>query len=252
MTNVQNKKLPSAPFCRACHQPVDRADSRGHKDGYELLSCKSCGTVTADPFPTAEELTAFYQAYRGSKMYKPKEKKKILRAERRIKRLLSLTKGRRLLDVGCNMGYAVKAGLNLNLDARGIDIDPDTLDKARASYGDRFTCVSVQDYAAQGQKADIIHTSEVIEHVPDPDSFTAALHKILNDDGVLYLTTPDSGHWGVPRDFMSWDAVKPPFHITYFTRKGIRAILERHGFEVIKFSFSLKPGLRVTARKVRS
>lgn len=249
MTNPEHKNIPAAPFCRACHATISIAHSRGEKDGYNLLSCQACGTVTADPFPTAEELTAFYQSYRGSKMYKPKEKKKIRRAERRIGRLLSLTRGRHLLDVGCNMGYAVKAGLNLGLEARGIDIDPDTLDKARAAYGDRFDCISVQDYAAQGHKADIIHTSEVIEHVPDPDGFTAALHKILSDDGILYLTTPDSGHWGVPRDFMSWDAVKPPFHITYFTRKGIRAILQRHGFEIIKFSFSLKPGLRVTARK---
>lgn len=244
-------KTSAAPFCRACHALVDPSNSRGHKDGYNLLPCASCGTVTADPFPTAEELTAFYQSYRGSKMYKPKEQKKIRRAKRRIARLLSLTPGRRFLDVGCNMGYAVKAASDLKLDARGIDIDTDTLNKARETYGDLFECISVQDYAAKGQKADIIHTSEVIEHVPDPDSFAAALHAILTDDGVLYLTTPDSGHWRVPRDFLSWDAVKPPFHITYFTRKGIRALLERHGFEIVKFSFSLKPGLRVTARRKR-
>ena len=112
-----------------------------------------------------------------------------------------------------------------------------------------FETISVQDYAKRGEKADIVYTSEVIEHVPDPDGFMAAIAAILSPGGVLYLTTPDSSHWRRPKNFPTWKEVMPPEHITYFTRKGMKGLLEKHGLTPEKFFFSLKPGMRLIARK---
>ncbi len=68
--------------------------------------------------------------------------------------------------------------------------------------------------------------------------------------GSLYiLTTPEGGHWSLPRDFTKWSACMPPEHITYFTRKGIKTLLEKHGIMVEKFYFSWKPGMKLIARK---
>jgi 2-polyprenyl-3-methyl-5-hydroxy-6-metoxy-1,4-benzoquinol methylase len=239
----------SAPYCRACHTSLDPAVSRGSKNGFNLLPCPSCGTVTVHPFPSLDDIIKFYQSYKGSAVYKPKEEKKIRRASRRIKRLLSYTAGRRFLDVGCNIGYTVKAALNLGLDARGIDMDAAAVQTANETYGPRFEALSIESYAALGHKVDILYTSEVIEHVPDPDSFMTAVHSLLDDNGVLYMTMPDGGHWNIPRDFASWRMVTPPSHIIYFTRKGIRHLLEKHGFKIEKFFFTLKPGIRLIARK---
>jgi SAM-dependent methyltransferase len=249
MTTAQTLKTTESPFCRACHTALDVNVSRGHKNGFDLLPCASCGTTTVHPFPTNEELMRFYQSYKGSAVYIPKEAGKVRRAKRRIARLLSYTKGKRFLDVGCNIGYSVKAALDLGLDAKGIDIDADAVSVANQSYGQRFNALSVEDYAAQGHKADILYSSEVIEHVPDPDSFMQAVDKILDDKGVLYMTMPDGGHWNLPKDFATSNIVTPPSHIIYFTRKGIRHLLEKHGFKVEKFFFTLKPGIRLIARK---
>lgn len=238
------------PFCKACHASLDPAVSRGVKGGFAFLPCAACGTVTVDPFPTVEELIRFYQSYKGSTVYKPKEDKKIRRAKRRIARLIPLAAGKKFLDVGCNIGYTVKAALDLGLDARGIDIDAAAVKTAQSAYGDRFQALSVQDYAAQGHKFDIVYTSEVIEHVPDPDSFVTAISKLLDKGGVLYLTTPDGGHWSLPKNFARWQMATPPSHIVYFTRRGIRQLLEKHGLRVEKFFFALKPGIRLIARKI--
>lgn len=248
MENIAHKTA-AAPFCRACRTPLNPAVSRGHKNGFDLLPCPSCKTVTVHPFPSLDDLMRFYQSYKGSNVYKPKEEKKVRRARRRIKRLLSYTKGRRFLDVGCNIGYTVKAALDLGLQAQGIDIDAAAVQTANDSYGQRFEALSIEQFAATGRKVDILYSSEVIEHVPDPDSFVTALHTILEDDGVVYLTMPDGGHWNLPSDFASWRMVTPPSHIIYFTRKGIRHLLEKHGFKVEKFFFTLKPGIRLIARK---
>jgi SAM-dependent methyltransferase len=240
-----------APFCKACHANLSAAKSRGQKNGYNLLACTACGTVTVDPFPTIEQLIAFYQGYKGTTDYKAKRDSKIKRATRRIKKLKKLTNGRRFLDIGCNYGFTVKAAQDLGLEAFGIDMDDTAVNGSREMFGPKnFETISVQDYARRGAKADIVYTSEVIEHVPDPDGFVQAIADILPKGGVLYLTTPDGGHWNLPKDFTQWKDVMPPEHITYFTRKGMRGLLEKHGLRPEKFFFSLKPGMRLIARKI--
>jgi SAM-dependent methyltransferase len=235
--------------CRACDGII--STSNGSKNGYIFWRCTGCGTITIDPFPTLAELEAFYKSYAGTTDYTKKERSKIRRATQRIKRLKRLTKGRRFLDVGCNYGFGVVAAHALGLDAHGIDVDSTAIASDQQRYAGRgtFTHISVEDYAARGAKADIIYTSEVIEHVPNADSFVAAMSTILNTGGVLYLTTPDASHWRVPKDFTTWDQVIPPEHLTYFTRKGMKILLERHGFKNVRFGFNMKPGIRVMATK---
>lgn len=240
---------PSVTACKACAAPVT-ADCRiGEARGYALLRCPACATVIVDPWPSVEELIAFYQSYEGTTDYRKKAARKIQRATRRLKKVAARAPGKRLLDVGCNYGFTVKAGLDLGLEVRGIDIDSTAVAASIETFGPHFECIPVQDYAARGESADMIYTSEVVEHVPDPDSFIAAIARILAPRGVLYLTTPDASHFTVPRDFSSWHHVMPPEHITYFTRKGISHLLDRHGLKIEKFFFSLKDGMRLIARK---
>jgi SAM-dependent methyltransferase len=238
------------PYCKACHTPLDLTRSRGEKNGYTLVPCAHCDTITVNPFPSLEQLIAYYQAYRGTPDYKTKADKKIQRSTGRVKRIKKYTDGKKFLDVGCNCGFTVKAALNEGLDAKGIDIDADTVKFANDTYGAHFAVSSVEDYAAQGHKADIVYTSEVIEHVLDPDGFVKAIADILTPGGVLYLTTPQGHHWTYKQDISHLRIVQPPEHITYFSNKGIALLLEKHGIKFEKFQFSLKPGIRLIARKV--
>jgi 2-polyprenyl-3-methyl-5-hydroxy-6-metoxy-1,4-benzoquinol methylase len=240
----------NASFCKACHLTLAPENSIGSKNGFDLRRCVSCATVTVHPFPSVEELIAFYQNYQGTTDYKKKRDRKISRAKARIRKVMGIAPGKKFLDVGCNYGFTVKAALDLGLDAFGIDIDATAVSASQKDFGgNKFRAVSVMDYAAEDHTADIVYTSEVIEHVPDPDAFVAAIAKILSPGGVLYLTTPDGGHWSLPRDFSKWGFVMPPEHITYFTQRGLRDILARHGLDVTKFFFNFKPGIRLIARK---
>ncbi len=235
--------------CKACGNAINTGNQIGHARGYDLLRCPACATVVVNPWPTVAELMAFYQSYKGTSDYRKKAKRKVQRATRRLRKVASRAPGKRLLDVGCNYGFTVKAGLDLGLDARGIDIDATAVAASVETFGQHFECVAVQDYAARGETADMIYTAEVVEHVPDPDSFIAAIAKILVPNGVLYLTTPDAGHFTVPKNFATWHHVMPPEHITYFTRKGIAQLLAKHGLKVEKFFFTFKDGMRLIARK---
>lgn len=201
------------------------------------------------PLPTGAELAAFYESYVGTTDYTKKRTRKLARSLRRIRKLMRKVRGKQFLDVGCNYGFAVAAARQLGLDAHGIDIDGTAVAASVQQFGPHYEQRSIEDYAASGAKADMVYTSEVIEHTLDPNSFARALGTILRPGGALYLTTPDGGHWRVPKDFPQWEQVIPPEHLLYFTARGMKQMLERHGFTQVKFKPTLKPGMRVTARR---
>ena len=234
--------------CYACGESFEEFYYLGQKYGFDLIGCLKCGSVVIDPYPTPEILEKYYTDYKGTTDYEAKKDKKISRCSKRIKKLMSRTEGKRFLDVGCNHGFAVAAADELGLEAFGIDVDPSAIEYAQENFGkDKFKTISVEDYAKDGKKADIIYTSEVIEHLHDPESFVKALKEILSPDGIIYLTTPDGNHFMIPNNFPSWKAVIPPEHIHYFSRNGLKFMFERAGLKVDKFFFNFKPGIRMIA-----
>lgn len=238
----------SAFQCQIC-------DNRGHVDrgstgGYDFHECSRCGTVVIAPLPSPETLDTIYSRYRTTDTYEKKREKKLRRSRRRIARLRNYVTGSRFLDVGCSVGYTVAAALDMGLDAYGIDIDPATIATAQQSFGsDRFAATTVSEFAERGEGFDILYTAETIEHTLDPHGFMAACSKLLNPQGLLYLTTPDAGHLRVPKNFTEWNEVQPPIHIFHLTKTALTLMLSQHGLTLVKFQLNIKPGIRLLARK---
>ncbi|HYD17512.1 MAG TPA: class I SAM-dependent methyltransferase, partial [Patescibacteria group bacterium] len=192
-----------------------------------------------------------YQGYAKTDTYMKKKDSKLKRSLGRAKRILSeKPPGRKFLDIGCSVGFMTEAARRAGCEAYGIDIDDQAVGIAKETFKDcKFETIDIADLAKRGDKFDMVYMSEVIEHVPDPDGFMAAVAAVMNKDAVLYLTAPDGAHFGVPRDFASWGMVCPPQHLTYFSRKGLKTMLARHGLTVKKFQFAFKPGMKAFARK---
>jgi SAM-dependent methyltransferase len=234
-------------WCRGCKGTS--LSYIGEKNGFGILRCETCRTAMVDRYPSNEELIAFYSNYHKTGNYQKKAATKIRRGAGRIRRMMALKPpGKRFLDVGCNAGYVVEAARQLGLEAHGIDIDAGSVQAAKDAYKATFEVIPVEERAKRGDKFDMIYTSEVLEHVRDPDGFIAAIGQLLSPRGVLYVTAPDGAHFRTPKDFLSWDKVFPPEHLTYFSRKGVTALLARHGFAVEKFQIAFKPGLKLFAR----
>ena len=102
-----------------------------------------------------------------------------------------------------------------------------------------------------GGDFDLVYCSEVIEHVPDVGHFVRQLAALVAPGGVLLLTTPDSGHKRVRNDMLHWETVRPPEHLTLFTRAGVRATLAPHFHRVVILP-NAKPGVQALAFKKNS
>jgi|TARA_B100000767_G_scaffold40376_2_gene34014 2-polyprenyl-3-methyl-5-hydroxy-6-metoxy-1,4-benzoquinol methylase len=202
--------------------------------------------------PSDETLNAFYDNYHKSAQYLSKLDSKIRRAKKRIRSVNWFKKPGKFIDVGCNVGFAVEAARLLGFDANGIDIDANAIEVAKEQFSQaNFSVRSVQDLAECGEKFDFIYCSEVIEHLPELESFFAALVKCLTKDGLLYITTPDNGHFSLPNEFsklVDWTSIRPPEHLMYFTKSSVAPLLSRHGLNSVKIPFSFKPTLKIIAK----
>jgi len=197
------------------------------------------------PMPSEEELNEFYRDYAKTDQYLGKLASKLRRAKKRI-RIAGLFRCRKtFLDVGCNAGFAVEAARQLGYDAHGIDIDPIAIAHAKNSYPHcKFNVCGVEQLSAQGGNYDFIYCSEVIEHLPDLSTFLPALASILSENGILYITTPDTGHYTLPKNLLAWDGIKPPEHLLYFTRRSLKHALFNYGFSSVRCSFNVKPTIK--------
>jgi len=238
--------------CPICASPTAPFAVR---DACALVRCQGCGLVYMDPPPSAQMLQSLYaDPYAGATTgYFTKIESKLVRNRRRIRRLarmLGTTRGRRLLDVGSNAGTMVEVAREQGFVATGLEPDASAVAWAQQRFpGNRFVQGMLEDASFGGERFDAIYCSEVIEHAPDCNRFTRALADLLAPGGLLYLTTPDIGHWRRPRDLERWDAFCPPSHCIYFSPGNLSRLLAKHGLTVAWRAWSLKPGIKLIARK---
>lgn len=227
----------------------DYFTKNAHATFSHFVRCDACGFVRIDPMPEEKTLTHFYQNYYANQNYARKKDKKIARTRKRLRGLKRYVSSGRFLDVGCNVGFAVEAARLEGLQATGIEIDADAVKYASEHFPEnRYTATTIADYQPNAAY-DLVHTSEVIEHVPDPVDFAKHLARLTKPGGYLFLTTPDAGHFRCPSRFVDWKEVKPLEHITWQTRASLSKVLQDHGFEKPHFFFNFKPGIRLLAKK---
>lgn len=98
-----------------------------------------------------------------------------------------------ILDVGCGKAWVAKHFTAKKVAVCSMDISPLNTAKALQKFPSEYHWAVVADAYQLPFKEntfDSIITSEVIEHVPDPQTFIASLLKVLKPDGTLIVTTP--------------------------------------------------------------
>ena len=223
----------------------------------DLQQCE-CGMIFMDPPPTPEMLGAIYDNnYSGTPYYLAKAEKKMRRMRHRAGQIGRVARrhhpGRTLsfLDIGCSAGFMVESARENGFDAAGVEPDHVAVEYARTHFPKNMYYTGLLETAdLGGRRFDVVYCSEVIEHSADCNAFMDRLAGVMNDGGLLYLTTPDISHWRRPRDVTKWDGFRPPGHCLFFTPATLEHLLARHGFKVLRRSFALKPGIKLFAQKL--
>ncbi|MBI4160712.1 MAG: class I SAM-dependent methyltransferase [Candidatus Yanofskybacteria bacterium] len=205
--------------------------------------CQSCRTVFIWPQPSGEQLKEIYQDsyFKNNKSedcgydnYEQDKENIVKTSEWRLKRIQHVKPGRgRLLDVGCALGFFLETAQHKGWDVRGIDISQYAIAAAKKRLGNNVFCGILQEGIFPDNYFDVITYWDCIEHVPDPDLQIRLSAKILKKKGILLLMTPDAGSVVAKLAGDKWMGYKDREHLFYFSRTGLKILLERNGFRLV-------------------
>jgi 2-polyprenyl-3-methyl-5-hydroxy-6-metoxy-1,4-benzoquinol methylase len=148
--------------------------------------------------------------------------------------LLRKTEMPSVLDAGCATGSLLPFLRNRGWNVKGTEISP------AAEYACNVRRLDVrniplEEIAFPSGSFDIVLASHLIEHLNDPFSFLKEAHRILKDDGHIFITTPNiSGLQAYLCGGMWRSAIFD--HLYLFSARTLKKMLKRAGYKVEKVS----------------
>ncbi len=99
--------------------------------------------------------------------------------------------GRKLLDAGCGTGWFSKAAVDRGAVVTSMDLGENLLSKVALKCQSERIVGSILEIPYADCTFDIVVSSEVIEHVPNPFKALSELYRVLKPGGILVVTTPN-------------------------------------------------------------
>ena len=146
-------------------------------------------------------------------------------------------KGKKVLDLASGEGYGT---FILSKDAQsvvGIEIDPIAVSHAKNTYEkDNLTFIegSILNIPLGGEKLfDVIVCFEAIEHVKQHEVLLNEIRRLLKDDGLLIISSPDKKHYSEEIGYQN------PYHIKELYSSEFSELLQKY------FSYVFLSGQKV-------
>jgi SAM-dependent methyltransferase len=123
-------------------------------------------------------------------------------------------------------------------DASGIEPSAPGAESA-VRAGARVQRASVEAAAVDPASLDVVTLWHVLEHLQDPGTALTAIRSWLRPGGGLLVGVPNLGSLQAGIGGERWYHLDVPRHRIHFTVRGLGALLERHGFEVMAVRHAL-------------
>ena len=164
-------------------------------DGYRFVRCPTCGHIYQNPRPAPSALDDRYsERYFRYELENAEQFLQLMSrgiADSGVMRRLSPAQPRTLLDIGCATGALLEHYRQQDWQVQGIELCRPAAHYARAH---RNVAVIDGDYTAAALPDGhytLVHSSHVIEHLPDPFHFLQYTARVLHPDGYAIIVTPN-------------------------------------------------------------
>jgi GT2 family glycosyltransferase/glycosyltransferase involved in cell wall biosynthesis/SAM-dependent methyltransferase len=137
-----------------------------------------------------------------------------------------LVESRRVLDLGSGEGFGAAILAGSAQRVLGVDVDALTVEHSSLNYAGpnlKFELGTALDLSAYEEGSfDAVVAFEIIEHVRDHETVLAQITRLLSDEGILVISTPDR------RMYSRASAQANPFHEHELGLDEFVELLERH------------------------
>jgi SAM-dependent methyltransferase len=201
---------------------------------YELERCASCGSAVTDGRPPAADAyeTGQYALDRPRFGGVVKALQRyVTRQPVRFLRRAGLARGERVLDIGAGPGRLVAALNDAGYRAAGIEPSRRSVALAHQS-GVPVERRDLFEHADSQLDAAVMW--HVLEHLDDPPSALVTVRGWLRPGGLLLVGVPNLASVQAEVAGESWFHLDAPRHRIHFTADGLRRLLVRSGFDIVR------------------
>lgn len=205
-----------------------------HKE-FSIYQCENCSVIFVDPdqidgkyyMQYVKDISSTLLYYKNIEEYDRRSFVKRLRfLDRYFPRKGSL------LEIGSSIGTFLQTAKDYGWKVTGIEPNKKICEQFTKKnknikvFNTFFDNSFIKFYP---KKYDLVYSSDVIEHTPDPVSFLENSRKLLKKDGLIVVVTPDFDSF-LTKLFQ----IKPTEHLIYLNEDNIRQLYKEAGLKILE------------------
>jgi 2-polyprenyl-3-methyl-5-hydroxy-6-metoxy-1,4-benzoquinol methylase len=229
------KQVEQCPVCGSAQRLQEFS-----KYGIGIFQCLDCTlrysgkipNLTEDIYSNAAYLPAAQKSYMENVSYRKerfgKERLELIRIH------MGDLKGKKILDVGCGTGWFLETAKEQGMEIFGQELGKELREWTENRIGtDIFSCGIEEidpDFCF-----DVITMFDVLEHVPDPLQLVRHSKRLLDEDGILLIFTPNFDSLSIYVMKEHSNLIAPAEHLTYFTKKSVEVLAQKTDMKITYF-----------------
>ena len=205
----------------------------------QWMNCEDCLHQFINGYWTNESLEVIInKTIESGKVFYQVEEQRYVSA-RMIEKIIPFKSYGTWLDVGFGNGSLLFTAEEYGYEPIGVDLRKDVVAALKAE-GIQAHCDSVQNIEFQ-MSISVVSMMDVLEHIPYPKEVLMSLHSIMDEDGILLISTPNSESW--VWKFLNKKNKVPYFfntieHYHNFSKTRLVSLLNECGFNIKNYGIS--------------
>lgn len=147
----------------------------------------------------------------------------------------------KILDIGCGTGEFLNILSPEKWEKWGVEPAKFT-NEILEKNGIKAVTSGFMESDLPNNYFDVVTMFDVIEHIDNPVNYIKLIKKVLKDDGIVLVATPNVTSLMAHLSGKYWYHFSPIGHITFYNPKILKKIMQKEGFEnffIKKYDYNL-------------
>lgn len=207
---------------------------------YEIFCCKNCGLSFLNPQSSDEEINNIYSENYYLNNYIKYQDIRLYHFHEMAKKIEKITDKRRIIDIGCGVGYFLSVAKERGWKTKGIESS-----KFAAEYGEKQFGIQIENSsfleANWRETYDVVTFWDVIAHTKNPLAHIELSRQFLTNGGLVVVKSPNRPNILfyiasiISKITESRGLLHLPAQLYHFTPKTMKKMLTIAGFEILKY-----------------